>query len=192
MADRPDAETAFAESLKTLRVASSMTQAQLADEMASRGFRWHAATVYKVENGERQVQLAEAVEIAKIFDTVIESMTERREELAALRAYQRDLTKARQSAISALVGLQNARKILTAEMSKDWVSQSLSENERFEVLVDSLPSDDVLESVEKAYNALKSWAALSDATQHKSIGRGLAKLIPTTPARRGGGDGSST
>ncbi len=68
------ADLAFAANLKALRAVTETTQARLAEKMSSRGFKWHAATVYKVENGERQIQLAEALEIARIFDTAIEDM----------------------------------------------------------------------------------------------------------------------
>lgn len=70
------AEAAFATNLKAMRTASKMTQAQLAQKMTARGFRWHAATVYKVENKERQIQLGEALAIAEIFDTAIGSLAQ--------------------------------------------------------------------------------------------------------------------
>ena len=56
--------------------------------MSARGFKWHPATVYKVENGERQIQLGEAVEVARILDTSIEDMTRESQgqELIALRS----------------------------------------------------------------------------------------------------------
>jgi hypothetical protein len=51
-----------------------MTQSALAEEMTRRGFRWHQATVYKIENGERQIQLGEAREVAKVFGLVLDDM----------------------------------------------------------------------------------------------------------------------
>lgn len=69
------AEAAFAANLRALRIAAKMTQAQLAQKMTARGFKWHAATVYKVENNERQIQLGEALAVSEIFDTEIGALT---------------------------------------------------------------------------------------------------------------------
>ena len=92
-------EAAFAGTLKALRAARLMTQAQLAKEMSLRGFKWHPATVYKVENGERQIQLAEALEIARIFGTAIEDMASDRQgtELVNIREDYRRLRLSRES-----------------------------------------------------------------------------------------------
>jgi transcriptional regulator with XRE-family HTH domain len=80
--ERPSIEAAFAENLKALRATRSMTQADLADKMHMRGFKWHPATVYKIENGERQIQLAEAVEVARVLEISIEDMTQESQQLS--------------------------------------------------------------------------------------------------------------
>jgi transcriptional regulator with XRE-family HTH domain len=67
-------EERFAGNLRSLRVLNGMTQAALAKEMTKRGYRWHQATVYKIESGERQVQLGEARAIAKILYVTLEDM----------------------------------------------------------------------------------------------------------------------
>jgi transcriptional regulator with XRE-family HTH domain len=84
------AEAAFASNLRSARAAKGMTQAQLAEAMAARGFRWHPPTVYKVESGERQIQLGEAVELSRILGLPLEDMatpgnsnTQRRVEIGA-------------------------------------------------------------------------------------------------------------
>ena len=51
-----------------------MSQAALAKEMTTRGFRWHQATVYKVENGDRQIQLGEARAVARIFNLPLDDL----------------------------------------------------------------------------------------------------------------------
>ncbi|MGE0219663.1 helix-turn-helix domain-containing protein [Mycolicibacterium sp.] len=63
----PVEEENFAANLKAVRESAGLAQAALADAMAKRGFRWHQATVYKIENGERQVQLSEALAVADIL-----------------------------------------------------------------------------------------------------------------------------
>jgi transcriptional regulator with XRE-family HTH domain len=68
------AEAAFAANLRAARDARSLTQTQLAELMAGKGFRWHQATVYKVEAGERQIQLGEALALAQILGLNVEQM----------------------------------------------------------------------------------------------------------------------
>jgi transcriptional regulator with XRE-family HTH domain len=67
-------EERFASNLKLMREEAGLTQAALAREMTRSGYRWHQATVYKVENGERQIQLGEAREVARIFGTRLDDM----------------------------------------------------------------------------------------------------------------------
>ena len=69
------AEAAFVHNLRSARTAKGMTQAELAEAMAQRGFRWHPPTVYKVESGERQIQLGEALELSKILGVPLEDMS---------------------------------------------------------------------------------------------------------------------
>lgn len=61
------AEATFAENMKQARIAKGMTQADLAEAMTRRGFKWYGPTVYKVENGDRQILLGEAIEVAEIL-----------------------------------------------------------------------------------------------------------------------------
>ncbi|CAJ1495132.1 helix-turn-helix domain-containing protein [[Mycobacterium] burgundiense] len=67
-------EARFAANVKSVREALGMTQAGLAKEMSARGFRWHQATVYKVENGDRQIQLGEGIELAKLLKSSVEEL----------------------------------------------------------------------------------------------------------------------
>jgi transcriptional regulator with XRE-family HTH domain len=89
---RPSVESAFAQNLKKARAASGMTQAELAKKMTDRGYKWHAATVYKVENEERQIQLGEALEAVRIFTMDIEDMVKDSQvaELVTLRQLRED------------------------------------------------------------------------------------------------------
>lgn len=68
------AEAAFALNLRMARTAKGITQAELAEQMAKRGFSWHPPTVYKVEANERQIQLGEAMELARILGVPVEQM----------------------------------------------------------------------------------------------------------------------
>lgn len=68
------ADKAFGANLKTIRVARSLTQADIAERMVRAGYKWHAATVYKVENDERQIQLGEAIELARILGHRLEDL----------------------------------------------------------------------------------------------------------------------
>lgn len=67
-------EDNFAANLRSLRDTVGLTQSALAKLMSQRGFRWHQATVYKIESGERQIQLSEAREVAQILGVSMEQM----------------------------------------------------------------------------------------------------------------------
>jgi transcriptional regulator with XRE-family HTH domain len=54
------AERLAAELLRTARRERGLTQLNVADDMAQRGFRWTQPTVARVENGKRHLSLAEA------------------------------------------------------------------------------------------------------------------------------------
>jgi transcriptional regulator with XRE-family HTH domain len=67
-------EVTFAENLKALRKAAGMSQEEFARAMTRRGIKWYQATVYKVENGERQIQLGEAAAAARILNVPLQQM----------------------------------------------------------------------------------------------------------------------
>jgi transcriptional regulator with XRE-family HTH domain len=54
------ADRLAAELLRTTRRERGLTQLDVADEMAERGFRWSQPTVARVENGRRQLSFAES------------------------------------------------------------------------------------------------------------------------------------
>lgn len=61
-------EAAFAANLRVARDAKGVTQAALAEAMNQHGFKWYGPTVYKIETGERQVLLGEALALSRILD----------------------------------------------------------------------------------------------------------------------------
>lgn len=65
------------EGVKRLRVEQGMTQAELAEQMSHLGFRFHQATVYKIENGERRVSASECYGLARVFDVEIDELFHR-------------------------------------------------------------------------------------------------------------------
>lgn len=67
-------EDRFAANLRYARRHRGLSQEALAAAMAARGYRWHQATVYKVESGERRIQLGEAVAVATILAVPLEPM----------------------------------------------------------------------------------------------------------------------
>ena len=54
------AERLAAELLRRARRERGLTQVDVADEMAQRGFRWTQPTVARVENGRRHLSFAES------------------------------------------------------------------------------------------------------------------------------------
>ena len=55
-----EVERLAAELLRTARRERGLTQLDVADEMAQRGFRWTQPTVARVEHGRRHLSLAES------------------------------------------------------------------------------------------------------------------------------------
>lgn len=69
------ADERFAINIRERRELAEMSQADLAKEMASRGFHWHPQTVHKVETGVRKVSVGEGKALAEIFGTTVEWLT---------------------------------------------------------------------------------------------------------------------
>lgn len=70
-----EAEAMFALNLREARERMSLSQADLAKRMSALGFRWHQATVYKVENGDRPVKLGEALALAEMLQVPLRELT---------------------------------------------------------------------------------------------------------------------
>jgi transcriptional regulator with XRE-family HTH domain len=155
--ERPSIESAFAASLKSLRDAKSMTQADLAEKMSMRGFKWHPATVYKIENGERQVQLAEAVEVARILDISIEEMTQESQQLRDLRsAYESIRNSMRWLAHPLYAYLGEREHFATLFDAADEAHALLPPDELEAMTKAAHPGDELLELIRKAYEAIES------------------------------------
>lgn len=56
------------ENVARVRAAANRSQADVADEMRRKGFKWSQATVWSVEKGERPLRLAEAEALAAVLD----------------------------------------------------------------------------------------------------------------------------
>lgn len=70
------------------RLRGDLSQADLAKEMKERGYKWSQATVWAVEKGERPVRLAEAVDLAKIFDKDVSVLLRNETEAALINVIQ--------------------------------------------------------------------------------------------------------
>lgn len=53
--------------IRVVREAQGMSQQDVADQVADHGVRWHQTTVAKVEAGERELRLSEAVAVADVL-----------------------------------------------------------------------------------------------------------------------------
>jgi transcriptional regulator with XRE-family HTH domain len=62
------AERLAAELLREARQERGLTQVDVADEMAQRGFRWSQPTVARIENGRRHLSLPEARALMDILE----------------------------------------------------------------------------------------------------------------------------
>jgi transcriptional regulator with XRE-family HTH domain len=63
-----EAERLAADLLRTARQERGLTQLDVADEMAQRGFRWSQPTVARVENRRRHLSLAEARALMDVLE----------------------------------------------------------------------------------------------------------------------------
>lgn len=63
-----EADRLAAELLHQARQQRGLTQVDVADEMAQRGFRWSQPTVARVENGRRRLSLSEARALMDILE----------------------------------------------------------------------------------------------------------------------------
>lgn len=114
------AEVTFAENLKALRKAAGMSQEEFARAMTRRGIKWHQATVYKVENGERQIQLGEADVAARVLNVPLQQMIHADSETAVqlqrlrLRAWR--LAGARLKLVDAVDDYESARLALASAL----------------------------------------------------------------------------
>ena len=62
------AERLAADLLRKTRHKRGLTQVDVADEMAQRGFRWSQPTVARVENGRRHLSLSEARALMDVLE----------------------------------------------------------------------------------------------------------------------------
>ncbi|MDO8338441.1 MAG: helix-turn-helix transcriptional regulator [Microcella sp.] len=61
------ADQRFAAEVKKVRERRSMSQELVAELMRERGFRFHQATIYKIENGSRRVTVGEAEALSQVL-----------------------------------------------------------------------------------------------------------------------------
>jgi transcriptional regulator with XRE-family HTH domain len=124
------AEAAFAANLRAARDARSLTQTQLAELMAGKGFRWHQATVYKVEAGERQIQLGEALALAQILGLNVEQMAAPEDDGLQQRIAVED-TYRRVAAVAHKLAVENLTYTMLAAQLRDALQNITNAEEIF-------------------------------------------------------------
>ena len=67
-----DADDAFAAALRAAREGAGLSQAELAERMAGRGFDFHQQTIYKIESGRRRVSVGEAATLANLLNVTLQ------------------------------------------------------------------------------------------------------------------------
>jgi len=86
-------EDHFAANLRLLRDHRELSQESLAKQMTERGYRWQQATVYKIEKGERRMQLGEALAVAAILGVPVDRMAEGTGDIVALSKIKKALAE---------------------------------------------------------------------------------------------------
>lgn len=148
----------FVANLRAIRLAREMTQAQLAEKMGLRGFSWHPATVYKVENGDRQIQLGEALAMARIFEIPIEEMIRvggHAYALSNIRSRCRHLKRQRDHLIAMIDIYFTDSEELAHELDNVDVQSLFSPDELKEMMREADPKSDVVASLRAAYQAMQ-------------------------------------
>lgn len=69
------AEAMFGLNFRHARERAGLSQTELAKRMSTLGFRWHQATVYKVESGDRPVKLGEALALENMLQVPLRELT---------------------------------------------------------------------------------------------------------------------
>ena len=69
-------DAAFAYAFKAARTGRGLTQDFVAQIMSEQGFKWHQATVYKVELGQRKVTVGEALALADMVGTPLDVLAD--------------------------------------------------------------------------------------------------------------------
>lgn len=114
-----------------------MSQEQVAGAMAARGYSWHQATVYKVENGGRQIQLSEADALAQVFKVPLAQLvgsTSEATEVARLVRRAQDLRIRRHELIDARALWMEARERLSAVAeNRPQALSALPDHEQFDI-----------------------------------------------------------
>lgn len=64
----------FGENVRRYRDCRGFSQADLAQEMAARGWDWYQSTVFKVENAERRTETTEAYDLARILGVPLDRL----------------------------------------------------------------------------------------------------------------------
>lgn len=64
----------FAANLRAVREQRGISQEYVADRMTKAGYKWHQATVYKVESGAREVKLGEAQALSGILGVSVAAL----------------------------------------------------------------------------------------------------------------------
>jgi len=68
-------DSAFAESVRKYREEAGLSQGALAQEMVSRGHKFHQTTINKIETDDRRVSVGEATDLADILNVPLSVMT---------------------------------------------------------------------------------------------------------------------
>lgn len=128
--------------------------------MTEQGFKWHAATVYQVENRERQIQLPEALALARIFGTPIEAMTQPiDEEVTRLRERRRRMVVVRQTILQNLGHLRGEYTKLADTLDQPGMRDRLSDSEYQDLHAQAHPDPFFVEILHAAYQGLCLWEA---------------------------------
>ena len=125
------ADSIFARRLRAIRTQAGVTQKQLADRMAARGYKMLQSTVAKIESGERPVSIGEAVQLAEVLGVDLgELITERSADPVRDRALQeRDEARIRVRSLQHLAA-ERHRGLEEAQFLYEHTAEQLEQAQR--------------------------------------------------------------
>ena len=182
----------IASTVQRQRLALGLSQAELGAAMREKGWKWNQTTIWSIEQNNRQVRLAEAVDLAELLGTSIEQLFEKPLEsaLRSLTAKSREQSlafslaegrfKATSERIRALWDLDQAQ----AGVDVEWLDP---ENQVTVALL--WMSGPQLESVlqqlgvgEECLGKVRAWLSpqkpVSDDQVRRAIWEGLQEALP--------------
>lgn len=157
-----------------LSLRGGMSQKEVAEKMAARGWKWSQATVWSVEAGKRPIKFAEAVDICWIFGVQLSALEGDSDEMQAVIITGKYFQ-----------AIDDMRDALSKSVRDqvEWVRRSdsyeYSRNETRDSVTDAIRSDNTLDAAIRMFSNVAQQIMDEAAASGSSIGPHLRALFET-------------